>query len=193
MDGTITGLRPHHFTVADYYRMTEAGVLREDSRVELIRGQIIDMAAIGTPHFGMVNRLVRILPSVLAGRGLLHVQNPVRLDDWSEPEPDITVLKPRADDYASAHPRPDDVLLLIEVADSSLDYDREVKAPLYAESGIIEYWIVNLRDHVVEVFRQAENGLYTQMRRVGADELLDIVALPGARLAAEELLRRVNP
>jgi hypothetical protein len=73
MDGVITGLRPHHFTVADYDRMTEAGVLREDSRVELIRGQIIDMAAIGTPHFGMANRLVRILPSVLAGRGLLHV------------------------------------------------------------------------------------------------------------------------
>jgi Uma2 family endonuclease len=191
MDGVIAGRRPHNFTVADYTRMTEAGILSERARVELIRGQIIDMAAIGTLHFGMVNRLVRIFSTLLVGRGLLHVQNPVRLDDWSEPEPDVTVLKPRDDDYTTVHPRPDNVLLLIEVADSSMDYDRDVKAPLYAESGIVEYWIVNLADRVVEVFRQPENGQYSQVRRVSADEVLDITTLPGVTLPASSLLHPV--
>jgi len=191
MDGGTRSHRPHHFTVADYYRIAEAGIFNENPRVELIRGQIVDMAAIGTPHFGMVNRLNRVLSTILAGRGLLHVQNPVRLDDSSEPEPDVTVLKPRADDYATVHPRPDDVLLLIEVADSSLDYDREVKAPLYAESGIVEYWIVNLIDRVVEVFRHPENGHYSHVRSVSADGVLDMVTLPSIALPGKALLHPV--
>jgi Uma2 family endonuclease len=118
--------------------MAEAGILDEDSRVELIRGQIVDMAPIFAPHIGMVNRLTRLLPAILAGRGMLAIQNPVRLDDGSEPEPDVAVLRPRSDDYETETPRGADVLLVIEVADTGLGDDRDVKAPLYAESGIPE-------------------------------------------------------
>jgi Uma2 family endonuclease len=187
MDSVVTVARPHRFTVAEYHRMAEVGILGEDSRVELIRGQIVDMAPIGAPHFGMVNRLTRLLPGVLAGRGLLSVQNPVRLDDGSEPEPDVAVLLPRADDYETATAGPPDVLLLIEVADSSLDDDRAIKLPLYAENGIAECWIVNLVDRVVEVYRQARNGRYADIRRIGPGEVLDIVLLPGVALPVADL------
>jgi Uma2 family endonuclease len=188
MDGGVPSIRPHRFTVAEYHRMAEAGILNEDSRVELIRGQIIDMAPIGAPHLGMVNRLTRLLPAILADRGIVSVQNPVRLDDGSEPEPDIAILKPRADDYATATPRAADVLLVIEVADTSLDEDRAVKMPLYAESGIPECWIVNLVDRIVEVYRQPENATYRRVRRVVSGDVLEIGALSGASLPAAELL-----
>lgn len=187
MDSVVTVVRPHRFTVAEYHRMAEVGILGEDSRVELIRGQIVDMAPIGAPHLGMVNRLTRLLPGVLSGRGALSVQNPVRLDDGSEPEPDVAVLRPRADDYATATPCPPDVLLLIEVADTSLDDDRVIKMPLYAENGIAECWIVNLVDGVVEVYRQPQDGRYADVRRIGPGESLDIVLLPGLGLAVGEL------
>jgi len=154
MDGGTTGSRPHLFTVADYHRMTEAGLFHENPRVELIQGQIIDMAAIGSPHFGMVNRLTRLLVPLVRAHGLVSVQNPVRLDPGSEPQPDIAILKPRADDYETGVPGPDDVLLPIEVADTSLDFDRDVKVPLYAQSGIAEYWIVNLPERIVKVHRE---------------------------------------
>lgn len=189
MDGGVVGGRSHRFTVAEYHRMAEVGILGEDSRVELIRGQIVDMAPIGTPHFGMVIRLNRLLSAILAGRALISVQNPARLDDGSEPQPDVAVLKPRADDYETAVPRPADVLLLIEVADTSLREDREVKAPLYAESGIADYWIVNLIDRVVEVHRRPGNGGYAQVRHIGPEGVLDAVALPGFALPAVDLLR----
>lgn len=189
MDGSATGIRPHRFTTADYHRMAEAGILDEDSRVELIRGQIVDMAPIGAPHLGMVNRLTRLLPALLAGRGLVSVQNPVRLDDGSEPEPDVAVLKPRADDYGSATPRPEDVLLLVEVADSTLQGDRDAKVPLYAESGIPECWLVDIVGRAVEVYRQPMGGRYAENWRVEPGGTLDIAALPGVGLAASDLFR----
>jgi Uma2 family endonuclease len=192
MDSVVTAARPHRFTVADYHRMAEAGILGEDSRVELIRGQIVDMAPIGAPHLGMVNRLNRLLPGALAGRGMLSVQNPVRLDDGSEPEPDIVVLTPRADDYATATPCPPDVLLLIEVADTSLDDDRAIKVPLYAENGIAECWIVNLVDRVVEIYRQPCNGHYADARRLGPGEVLDIVLVPGVSLPVAALFPAIS-
>jgi Uma2 family endonuclease len=147
------------------------------------------MNAIGTPHFGMVNRLNRLFSKLLADQAIISVQNPLRLDDHSEPQPDVTILKPRADDYDTVTPYPADVLLLIEVADSSLDYDRTIKAPLSAENGIIEYWIVNLVHRVVEVHRQPDSGAYAQVQRWGADAVLDMIALPGVTLPLAELLR----
>ncbi|HET6237143.1 MAG TPA: Uma2 family endonuclease [Acetobacteraceae bacterium] len=187
MDSVVTVVRPHRFTVAEYHRMAEVGILGEDSRVELIRGQIVDMAPIGAPHLGMVNRLTRVLPGVLAGRGILSVQNPVRLDNGSEPEPDVVVLRPRADDYATATPCPPDVLLLIEVADTSLVDDRAIKLPLYAENGIAECWIVNLIERVVEVCRQPRNDHFAEIRRVGPGEVLDVALVPGVALPFVEL------
>ena len=188
MDGGTTSGRPHLFTVADYHRMTKVGLFHEDSRVELIKGQLIDMAVISSPHFGMVNRLTRLLFPIVGTRGLVSVQNPVRLDPRSEPQPDVAILKPRADDYETGAPTPDDVLLLIEVADSSLDFDRNVKAPLYAQSGIAKYWVVNLPERIVEVHREPAGAQYAQVRRAGPGETLDIFMLPGAALPGADLL-----
>ena len=135
MDGGRTGSKPHLFAVTDYHRMTEAGVLNEDSRVELIQGQVIDMATIGPTHVRMVNRLTRLLVSLVGMRGIVSVQNPVRLGNVSEPQPDVTTLHPRMDEDDAGTPGPADVLLLIEVADSSLEFDRATKLPLYAGAG----------------------------------------------------------
>jgi Uma2 family endonuclease len=191
MDGDLIGVRPHRFTVDDYYRIVEAGLLPKGSRVELIRGQIVDRHAIGSPHLGMVIRLTRLMVLALAGRGLVSVQNSVRLDMESEPEPDVVVLAPRDDDYDQPpHPGPSDVMLLIEVADSSLEYDRTPKAELYAESGIGEYWIVNLTERVVEVLSRPVGGLYQDRRRVAAGQTLDIVALPGVSFMVSVLFPR---
>lgn len=185
-----TGGKPHLFTVWDYHRMAEAGVFDEDSRVELIRGQIVDVSPIGATHFRMVNRLTRLLVPLVGGRGIVSVQNPVRLDDGSEPQPDVTILHPHMDEEDAGTPGPADVLLLIEVADSSLGLDRDVKAPLYAESGVVEYWIVNLQERVVEVYRAPDGGRYNQVCRVDPSDALEILMLPGVGLPATELSRR---
>ena len=188
MDGELIGVRPHRFTVNDYHRIVEAGLLPEGSRVELIRGQIVDMHAIGSPHLGMVIRLNRLMVPALAGRGLVSVRNSVRLDMETKPRPDVVVLAPRDDDYDQPpHPGPSDVLLLIEVADSSLDYDRTTKAQLYAESGIGEYWIVNLTDRVVEVHRRPVDGSYQDKRCAAAGQTLDIAGLPGVSFLVSDL------
>jgi Uma2 family endonuclease len=175
----------HRFTVDDYHRMAEAGILHEDSRVELIRGRIVDMAAIGSAHMVAVNRLNRLLAMAVGDRGVISIQNPVRLDKASEP--DVAVLRPGADDLGAPIPGPSDVLLLIEVADSTLRDDRDEKGPLYAESGIAEYWIVNLMDQVFEVYRGPEAGHYKEVRRVGPGDELDMVMLPGVGLAVSTL------
>ncbi len=128
----------HRFTVEDYYRMAETGVLRPAARVELLEGRIIDMSPIGPFHGGLVKRLSRTFNLKAKGRWIVSIQDPVRLDDRSEPEPDVMLLKPSPDDYTSRHPQPDDVFLLIEVSDTTLDYDREEKLPAYGRAGIAE-------------------------------------------------------
>jgi Uma2 family endonuclease len=187
VDDRARGGKPHRFTVADYHRMAEAGILGEDSQVELIRGLIVDKAPKSAPHSGMVNRLTRLLSPVFGLRGTLSVQNPVQLDDNSEPEPDVAILKFRADYYRSAIPRADDVLVVIEVADTSLQNDRDAKVPLYAESGVPECWLVNLLDRVVEVYREPIEGSYSRCQSIGPDRVLNIVALPGLALISEDL------
>jgi Uma2 family endonuclease len=136
------------FTVHDYHRMGEAGILHEDDRVELIEGEIVEMAAIGTRHFTCVNGLTRLLVRGVGDAAIVSVQNPVRLDEHTEPQPDLTVLRVR--DYRESLPKPEDVLLLIEVSDTTLSYDRGVKLPLYARAGIREVWIVDLVGEVIE-------------------------------------------
>lgn len=178
----------HRFTVDDYRRMAEAGILREDSRVELIRGRIVDRAPVGSPHIVAVNRLNRLLVAAIGDRGVVSVQNPVCLDDGSEPQPDVAVLRPGADDIGAPTPRASDVLLLIEVADSSLQEDRGEKAALYAESGVPEYWVVNLIDRVFEVHRGPAGGRYQEVGRAGPGRELEMVMLPGVRLAVSGLL-----
>ena len=167
--------------------MAEAGILTEDDRVELINGEIIRMAAIGSRHAACVSRINALFSRLLAGHATISVQNPVRLGDLSEPEPDLALLLPREDFYAGAHPGPGDVLLLIEVADSSLDFDRQTKVPLYATAGIAELWIVNLAQRQVEVFRGPGQQGFDQRREV-TDGHLTPLSFPDIAVTLADIL-----
>lgn len=149
-----------HFNVDQYYRLAEAGVLKSDDRVELIEGEIIRMPPIGSPHAGTVARTYRLLSEHFSNDAIVWIQNPVRLSDFSEPVPDIAVLKPRDDFYSAQHPTPDDVLLIIEISDTTILADRNVKIPLYARSGIAEAWLVNLPEKLIEVYSDLTDGRY---------------------------------
>ena len=168
--------------------MIEHGILAENDRVELIRGEIIEKTAIGDTHAASVKRLNRLLGATFAGRSLISIQDPIRLID-SEPEPDVALLLPQADFYLSGKPRPADILLLIEVSDSSLEYDRQVKLPMYAEAGISEFWIVNLEDGWLEVYRQPTSaGIYNDVRYLHRGQTVDIAALSGPMIAVDDIL-----
>jgi Uma2 family endonuclease len=158
--------RRRRLDVEVYYRMAEAGILSPDDRVELIDGEIIDMAPIGSPHAGSVNRIAWAFAEPFRLRkAIVSVQNPLRLDAHNEPQPDVMLLRPRPDDYVLAHPTAEDVLLLVEVAESSLAYDRATKLPLYARHAIREVWIVDLVGRAVEVHGHPVAGRFTTERR----------------------------
>jgi Uma2 family endonuclease len=151
------------WTVAEYHRMGEVGLLSEDERVELIEGDIVEMSPIGSQHAGRVNFLVGVLAHRLFGKAVVAPQNPVVLGTHSEPEPDIAVLRWRDDFYEQDHPGPDDVLLIVEVSESTVRFDRRVKAPLYARHGIPEYWLVDLPARCLEIYREPQDGQYRQV------------------------------
>ncbi|HEY1885652.1 MAG TPA: Uma2 family endonuclease [Roseiarcus sp.] len=162
----IGGPTRRRFDVDAYYKMAKAGVLGDARRVELIDGEIIEMAAIGSPHAAVTNRLVRCFAQVVAdGLALMSVQNPLRLDGYSEPEPDLAILRPRADSYRANHPTAADVLLLVEASETSLAYDRGVKLALYARFGVPEVWIVDLPGGAIEVYREPKKGAYVSRER----------------------------
>lgn len=142
------------FTLDEYHRLIEIGFFDEDERIELIRGEIIKMAAKGTPHTTCCSNLIRELVPLIAGQADLRCQDPITLPSSSEPEPDFAIVQQRADNYLSAHPTPPDIILLIEIAASSLAYDQEVKIPLYAEAGITNYWIFNLVANHLETYSE---------------------------------------
>jgi Uma2 family endonuclease len=175
-------------TVSEYYAMAENGILSPDERVELIEGEIYRMAAIGNRHAGCVNRLTRRLVPSLLERATVTIQNPVRLSQLSEPEPDVCVLRYRSDFYASGHPSPADVFLIIEVADTSLDLDQRVKLPLYARSGIPEVWIVDIPKGSIEIHRSPQAGRYREARHVQRGERLSPAAFPDLDLDAAQIL-----
>ncbi|MEW4567726.1 Uma2 family endonuclease [Tautonia sp. JC769] len=158
------GRRPARvrFTVDDYHRLAELGFLHEDARVELVEGDLIAMSPIGPRHADVVDRLVELLVPLLLRRAIVRVQNPLRLDEHSEPEPDLMLVNCREGRYASAHPRPDDVLLLIEVMDSSADYDRGTKLGLYARFAVTEVWLIDLTEQRIELHRSPNEGTYTE-------------------------------
>ena len=165
------------FDVDAYYRMAEAGVLGDSRRVELIGGEIIDMAAIGSPHAAVTNRLARLFTRALRDEtALVNVQSPLRLDVDNEPQPDITLLRSRHDDYRESHPTAADVLLLVEVSEASLAYDRGVKLALYARFGVPEVWIVDLIGAAVEVYREPKEGAYASRERLARGSLSPIGA-----------------
>lgn len=162
--------RPYRFTVDEYYRMAEAGILDEDDRVELIQGEIVEMTPIGSRHAGCVNRLAQLFFMGTEGRAIVLVQNPIRLDQHTEPQPDLVLARHRDDFYAAGHPRPGDVLLVVEVADTSAGYDRGVKLLLYAQAGIPEAWVVDLSQNRLEAYRSPSPRGYREMRELGAGD-----------------------
>jgi Uma2 family endonuclease len=170
--------------------MAEFGFLKPDARVELIDGAIHDMSPIGPTHSGVVIRLIRLFTFRVKGRWLVSAQNPVGLDNYSEPQPDLVLLKPAPDDYVSHHPTPDDVFLLIEVADSSLEFDRNKKLPVYARTGIPELWIINLQESTIEVYREPHFTGYEKKTVLRAGDKASPMAFPDVAVDVAELLRK---
>lgn len=177
------------FTVADYARMREAGILSEDDRVELLDGEVRPMSPIGPFHAAIVNILVMLLTRQLGDRAIVSVQNPIQLNDYSEPQPDVAILQPREDFYAGAHPGPSEVLVAIEVADSSLEYDRTEKLPRYAIAGIAEVWIVDVGKQIVEQYNQPRNGRYHQMQLAERGERITAQTIDQLVLSVDALFR----
>ena len=189
MDGTDLLPARHKLTVDDYHRMAEAGILAEDDRVELIDGELLDMAPIGQDHAATGNKLTRDLVMAFGDRAIVSVQNPLRLDRLNEPQPDFAVFRPRADFYATGErPGPADTLLVIEVADTSLRYDRSVKLPLYARSGIAELWIVDLRRRMVDVHRSPSGDGYATLATHGPNDTVALSQAPEIAVALRQIL-----
>lgn len=176
------------FNILQYHQMNQSSILTEDDRVELINGEIIEMSPIGTKHTSCVRRLISLLSKLLAELAIIDVQNPITLNNLSEPQPDITLLKPRADFYENSHPQPQDIFLLIEVADSSIEYDREVKIPLYANSGISEVWLVDINEQIIIVYRYPNENNYNQITTFRRGEKISIQAFPEVALVVDEIL-----
>lgn len=178
---------PRLFTVDEYHKMAEAGILGEDDRVELINGEIVEMSPIGSRHIDTVNRLTALFIKRLGDNVIVSVQNPVRLTSTSEPEPDVTLLRPHQE-YRHRLPFPEDVLLIVEVSDSSIDTDRKVKVPLYARSGIQQVLLIDIEGEAVEEYTSPSQETYTTFRRLLRGAALEIVELQHTEFTVNELL-----
>lgn len=176
------------FTVDEYHQMARAGILTETDRVELIEGEIIAMSPIGVRHAACVKRLNDLFSLHFRGEAIISVQDPIKLSRYSEPEPDVALLRYRADYYAEKTPEAADVLLIVEVADTTVAFDRQVKEGLYARAGIQEYWIVNLVDSVIEVYRQPADGTYKEHFQVQQGETVTAVAFPTTTFTRDDLI-----
>ena len=177
----------HRLSRRDYYRLGEAGILGEGDRVELLEGQLVDMSPIGPRHAIVTENLTELLVAGFAGRARIRCQNPVVLDDGSEPQPDFALVRRPWHGYPHTHPGPDDIFLLIEVADSTLDFDRTVKLELYARASIREVWIVDLTTDGVLVHRRPSAGLYGSVVRVEGPGVLGVEGLPGVTIPVAEV------
>jgi Uma2 family endonuclease len=167
---------PYRFTSAEYHRMAELGILSPDARIELIDGVIIEMSPIGRRHLACVDRLSKLFNSQLGDAVIVRTQSSVVLGDGREPEPDIALLRFRADFYAEVAETPADVLLIVEVADSSLEYDRRTKAPLYARHGVPELWIADLNRECLLMFRDPTPLGYASTQVLRTEEQLSPLA-----------------
>jgi len=176
------------FTVGEYHRMAEAGILRENDRVELLEGEILEMTPIGSRHAACVNRLNRLFSAQVGTLALISVQNPIQLGEHSEPQPDLALLRPRADFYAKAHPGPEDVLLVVEVAETSAESDRAIKVPLYARAGIPETWLVDLAGQCVEVRRKPTPQGYEEVQQLRRGQHIFPLAFSDLGIAVDEIV-----
>ncbi|MFL5383775.1 MAG: Uma2 family endonuclease [Longimicrobiaceae bacterium] len=180
----------HRFTVDEFHRMGEVGIFSEDDRVELINGEIVEMTPIGSQHAACVRKLDRWLQFLVGDDALVSTQLPIIIEDDGEPIPDVAVLRPRTDSYAESHPTPADILLVVEVSDSTVLFDRNVKRRLYAGAGIPEYWVVDLPRNCVAVFGELVDGRYTQERDYRLGEAWTSPALGGRTVSTEQVLGR---
>jgi Uma2 family endonuclease len=176
------------FTVDEYYRMAHAGILTEDDRVELIEGEIIEMSPIGSHHAACVKRLNTILNRLVSQQMIVSIQDPIHIDEFSEPEPDVALLRFREDFYVGSHPTASDVLLVIEVADTSVEYDRKKKLPLYAQAGIPEVWLANLPEDKFEIHTQPLNGKYQSVLIVRRGESIKSQTIADLSISVDEIL-----
>ena len=181
-------VRTRRFSVEEYHRMVRAGILKDDDRVELIAGEIIEMTPIGPRHATCVDRLTRRLVGLLADLAVVRVQGPIRLGPDSEPQPDIALLRPPVTRYEDHHPEPAEVLLVIEVAETSVEDDRARKIPLYARAGIQEAWLVNLPAQTIEVHRGPTPEGYQDVRTLGRGQRLAPEAFPESTLTVDDIL-----
>lgn len=176
------------FTADDYQRMGQVGILSEGDRVELIDGEIVAMTPIGPRHNAAVNRANRALVTAVGEKAIVQVQGSVRLDRYHEPEPDLVLLRPRTDYYAARLPGPSDIILIVEMAESSIEYDREIKARLYAQLGIREYWVADLNENLVFCHRAPEDGTYRALQRHYRGQSIAPQMLPDCVIAVDLLL-----
>ncbi len=183
-----TSIVRHRFTIEQYHEMIEGGIFAEDEPIELIHGEIVQKMPIGNPHAAAVNRLTRVLSKRLEEKWMVSVQNPLLIED-SEPEPDVAILTFCDDLYASRRPVAADAQLLIEVSDPSLAYDREIKGPVYAQAGIGEYWIVNLTNDTIEIYRDPQaDGRYATVNTLRSGDTLKPIAIAGLAITVDEIL-----
>ena len=184
----VVQLERKRFTVSDFQQMVDVGILQEDDRCELLNGEIVKMSSIGQRHASKVNRLAQLFHEIARGTIIVSTQNPIELGPFSQPEPDIGLLRWQDDFYESGHPKAEDVYLLVEVADSTLETDRNIKLPLYAQTGIAEVWIVNLQDNVIEVYRQPIGTNYSVTQIFILGQTLTIEALPEITIEVNHIL-----
>jgi Uma2 family endonuclease len=176
------------FTISDCYKMVDAGILRPEERVELIHGEIVKMSPIGTRHAAAVDRANRAFVRLVGDNAIVRVQSTTVLDEFCAPEPDVALLRPRDDFYVHKHPAGPDILLIIEVADSSLEYDTGVKAELYAILGVHEYWVVDLPNNRLLAYSDAMKDSYRSIRELHRNDSVAPQLLPDCRLAVDVLL-----
>jgi len=181
----------HRLTVSAYERMADAGIISPELRVELINGEIFDMSPIGSLHAAVVSRLARDFIVAVGEAAIVRVQDPLRLDEFNEPEPDLAILTPRENFYASCHPGPRDTLLVVEVADTSLDHDMTTKAAVYAGAGIREYWVIDLSSRSVAILSDPHDGTYETRRTHRGGEPLKPADLPGCLVDPLAMIRRL--
>ncbi|MEQ9234672.1 Uma2 family endonuclease [Coleofasciculus sp. E2-BRE-01] len=176
-------------TTADYHRMAEVGILAADEKVELIAGQIIQKMPKGPAHSALCKRLEKCLEKLLGDQVLVRLQDPIQLDTYSEPEPDIAVVHPNANFYADYHPRPEEVYLIVEIADTTINRDLGSKANLYAAAGIVDYWVFNVTTQQLHVFRDPQVDGYQRQLILKGQQSIDILAFPNCMITVNECFR----
>lgn len=176
------------FTVGQYHQMIESGILTDRDRVELLQGEIIEMSPIGIQHAACVDRLNELLVRELGARAIVRVQNPIQLSTKSEPQPDFAILQRRSDFYVNGHPQPSDVFALIEVSDTTVEFDRTVKAPIYAKDNIAEVWIVDLNAEAVQIYREPSASGYQQLQTFHRGQAISFQAFTDIQFMVDQLL-----